>query len=134
MPVFDVSTVDFEAVRAQATATTDAVNTWLASIDAAGFDAACQAGDAAFRFEDGFEATSPTRRALRASVVAKMVGIEAECKFDFGSIGSIWFDAKVPDPDTDGGERGLRVAFAPLGTRPSSWPCKGAKFVFVVLG
>ena len=64
----------------------------------------------------------------------KMVGAEAECKFDFGSIGSIWFDTKLPDPDdNDGGELSLCVAFAPLGTRPSSWPCKDANFVFVVL-
>ena len=67
MPVFDVFGVDFEALRAEAKATTDEVNKWLASIDVSEFGAACQTGRADFRFEDGFEATSAARRVLRAS-------------------------------------------------------------------
>ena len=131
MQLFNASEIDFEAVRNQAGAFANDANQWLASLDVDQFEAACVQGQAALVFEDGFQASEAAQRVMRSSVVKYMLGPTPSHTFDFGSLGSIWFDVELNDPDNDSA-RLVRVALAPPGTRPRSWACKDAQYVFVV--
>lgn len=131
MQLINASDVDFEAVRVQAEAIVKDADQWLASINVDQFEKACVQGQAALVYEDEFKASDAAQRAMRASVLQKMVGPEASLKFLAGLLGSIWFDVEVNDPDT-AKPRPLRVALTPPGTRPKSWACKDAQFVFAI--
>lgn len=63
---------------------------------------------------------------ILANLIPRMCGKNAELQFDYGVMGSVWFDAEVPDGPNE--ERPVRVALVP----PKFHPL-GAKHMIHVL-
>lgn len=119
------------SVEAEVKALTEKTNKWLASLTAKELEEACTKGDKGkcyVSFED-FPATHAGVASILSNLIPRMCGASAELKFDYGMMGSMWFDAEVPGVDGSEVPRPVRVALVP----PGDWKPVGVEHMFHVL-
>ena len=110
---------------------TDTTNKWLASLTAKELEEACAKGEKGkcyISFED-FPATDAGVASILSNLIPRMCGASAELKFDYGMMGSMWFDTEVPGVDGSEVPRPIRVALVP----PGDWKPDGVEHMFHVI-
>lgn len=118
------------SVEAEVKALTEKTNQWLASLTVKELEETCSRGDKGecfVSFED-FPASDVSKASILSDLLPLMCGVSAELKFDYGAMGSIFFDAEVPEVDGSKGSRPVRVALVPPQFHPD-----GVQHMFHVL-
>lgn len=116
-----------EPARLMVKALTDSTNKWLASLTAKELEEACDKGKCYVSFVH-FPATDAGTASILSNLIPRMCGASAKLKFNYGILGSMWFDTEVPGVDGSGDPRPVRVALVP----PGEWKPAGVEHMFHV--
>lgn len=108
---------------------TTRTNAWLASRSCEEMYRAIENKECVICFDDDFPYGDEKKKFIISYLVERMCGPDAEFKFDFGIMGSIWFDTEVFD-SIGSVMCAIRVGVVPAGFRRAEY--ESTEHVFCV--